>query len=52
MKKTSYTIKFGCDKKPKLVVGITTNENWVESQNKDHESFLFDAETGIVYAQK
>ena len=31
--KTSYTIKLGCKEKANVVVGITTQEDWINSTN-------------------
>ena len=50
MKKTKYTLKLGCVKDPKVIVGLTTQENWIESGKKGYETFLFHAESGIFFA--
>ena len=50
MKKVKYALKLCCIKEPKVIVGLTTQENWIESGKKGHESFLFHAESGKFFA--
>ncbi len=50
MKKTKYTIKIACEDVANVVVGITTQANWINSKVQQQESFFFIGATGNFIA--